>query len=40
MKNLRLQKMTAVAVAAAMGLILQFIAFPIIPMFPFFKVRF
>jgi riboflavin transporter FmnP len=40
MKNLRLQKMTAVAVAAAMGLILQFIAFPIVPMFPFLKLDF
>ncbi|MGO2891123.1 ECF transporter S component [Enterococcus devriesei] len=40
MKNLKLQKMTAVAVAAAMGLILQFIAFPIVPMFPFLKLDF
>ena len=32
--------MTAVAVAAAMGLILQFIAFPIVPMFPFLKLDF
>ncbi|MGM0212579.1 ECF transporter S component [Enterococcus sp. AZ109] len=40
MKNVRLQKMTAVAVAAAMGLILQFIALPIIPMFPFLKLDF
>ena len=40
MKNLRLQKMTAVAVAAAMGLILQLIAFPILPMFPFLKLDF
>lgn len=40
MKNLKLQKMTAVAVCAAMGLILQFIAFPIVPMFPFLKVDF
>lgn len=40
MKNLKLQKMTAVAVAAAMGLILQLIAFPIVPMFPFLKLDF
>lgn len=40
MKNVKLQKMTAVAVCAAMGLILQFIAFPIVPMFPFLKVDF
>ncbi|GCF92785.1 riboflavin transporter [Enterococcus florum] len=40
MKNLKLQKMTAVAVAAAMGLILQFIAFPILPMFPFLTLDF
>jgi len=40
MKNFRLQKMTAVAVAAAMGLILQLIAFPILPMFPFLKLDF
>ncbi|MBV7389997.1 MULTISPECIES: ECF transporter S component [Enterococcus] len=40
MKNLKLQKMTAVAVAGAMGLILQFIAFPLIPIFPFLKLDF
>ena len=39
-KNVKLQKMTAVAVAAAMGLILQFIALPIIPIFPFLKLDF
>lgn len=39
-EELKVTKMTAVAVAAAMGLILQFIAFPIVPMFPFLKLDF
>lgn len=34
----KVQKMVSVSMFAAMGLVLQFIAFPILPMFPFLKV--
>lgn len=36
----KVQKMVSVSMFAAMGLVLQFIAFPILPMFPFLKVDF
>lgn len=40
MKNLKLQKMTAIAICAAMGVLLQFVSFPVIPAFSFMKVDF
>lgn len=40
MKNNKVQKMVAVSLFAAMGLVLQFISFPIIPMISFMKVDF
>lgn len=40
MKNTRVQKMVAVALFAAIGLVLQYIAFPIMPAFSFLKIDF
>ena len=40
MKNTRVQKMVMVAMFAAIGLVLQFIAFPIMPVFSFLKIDF
>lgn len=40
MKNTKVQKMVAVALFAAMGVILQYVAFPVIPAFAFMKVDF
>ncbi|MEQ7177983.1 ECF transporter S component [Enterococcus thailandicus] len=40
MKNTRVQKMVMVAMFAAIGLVLQFIAFPIMPAFSFLKIDF
>ena len=40
MKNTKVQKMVAVALFAAMGVILQYVAFPVIPAFSFMKVDF
>ncbi|WP_122646767.1 ECF transporter S component [Enterococcus mediterraneensis] len=40
MKNSKVQKMVAIAMFAAMGLILQYVAFPVIPAFSFMKVDF
>lgn len=40
MKNNKVQKMVAVSLFAAMGLILQYVGFPIIPAFSFMKVDF
>lgn len=40
MQDRKLQKMTAVAVCAAMGVVLQMIAIPLIPAFPFLKMDF
>ncbi|MGM0124504.1 hypothetical protein IGI37_001882 [Enterococcus sp. AZ194] len=40
MKNNHVQKMVAVSMFAAIGLVLQFIAFPIIPAFDFLKIDF
>lgn len=40
MKNTRVQKMVAVAMFAAIGLVLQYLAFPIMPAFGFLKIDF
>ncbi|MBF8807827.1 MAG: ECF transporter S component [Enterococcus lacertideformus] len=40
MKNTRVQKMVAVALFAAIGLVLQYVAFPIMPAFSFLKIDF
>ncbi|WP_303753521.1 ECF transporter S component [Enterococcus sp. S86.2] len=40
MKNTKVQKMVAVALFAAMGVILQYVAFPLLPAFSFMKVDF
>lgn len=40
MKNIKVQKMVAVALFAAMGVILQYVAFPLLPAFSFMKVDF
>ncbi|MGX7172803.1 ECF transporter S component [Enterococcus ratti] len=40
MKNTRVQKMVAVALFAAIGLVLQYVAFPIMPTFGFLKIDF
>ncbi|PTO39042.1 ECF transporter S component [Enterococcus mundtii] len=40
MKNTRVQKMVAVALFAAIGLVLQFFSFPIMPTFSFLKIDF
>lgn len=40
MKNTRVQKMVAVAMFAAIGLVLQYFAFPILPAFGFLKIDF
>lgn len=40
MKNTRVQKMVAVAMFAAIGLVLQYFAFPIMPAFGFLKIDF
>ncbi|MFV0557048.1 MAG: ECF transporter S component [Enterococcus sp.] len=40
MKNSRVQKMVAIAMFAAMGLVLQYVAFPVIPAVPYLKVDF
>lgn len=40
MKNSKVQKMVVVAMFAAMGMVLQFISFPILPLFDFLKVDF
>ncbi len=40
MKNTRVQKMVAVAMFAAIGLVLQYFAFPIMPAFSFLKIDF
>ncbi|MGX7164779.1 ECF transporter S component [Enterococcus massiliensis] len=40
MKNSKVQKMVAVALFAAMGLILQYVAFPVLPAFNFLKIDF
>ncbi|MGX7197095.1 ECF transporter S component [Enterococcus olivae] len=38
--NNKVQKMVSIALFASMGLVLQYVAFPIIPMFEFLKVDF
>ncbi|MCJ0582433.1 ECF transporter S component, partial [Enterococcus cecorum] len=40
MKNSRVQKLVGVAVLAAMALVLQYLAFPILPAFSFLKIDF
>lgn len=40
MKNTKVQKMVAISLFAAMGLVLQFFGFPVIPAFGFMKVDF
>ena len=40
MKNTRVQKMVAVAMFAAIALVLQYFAFPIMPAFSFLKIDF
>lgn len=40
MKNTKVQKMIAVAMFAAMAVVLQYVAFPVIPAFSFMKVDF
>lgn len=40
MKNSRVQKMVSVALLAAMGVVLQFVAIPLIPAFSFLKMDF
>ncbi|MFV0560860.1 MAG: ECF transporter S component [Enterococcus sp.] len=40
MKNTKVQKMVAISMLAAIGVVLQFIAFPIIPAISFMKVDF
>ncbi|MDT2756742.1 ECF transporter S component [Enterococcus asini] len=40
MKNTKVQKMIAVAMFAAMAVVLQYVAFPVIPAFSFLKVDF
>ena len=40
MKNNKVQKMVSIAMFAAMGLVLQYVAFPIIPAFSFLKIDF
>jgi riboflavin transporter FmnP len=40
MKNTRVQKMVAVSLFAAIGLVLQYVAFPIMPAFSFLKIDF
>ncbi|KAF1301079.1 ECF transporter S component [Enterococcus saccharolyticus] len=40
MKNSKVQKMVSMALFAAMGLVLQYVAFPVMPMFPFLKIDF
>lgn len=40
MKKVQLQKMTAIAVSAAMGVILQFLSFPVLPSLAFLKIDF
>lgn len=40
MKNNKVQKMVSVSMFAAMGLVLQYLAFPIMPTFSFLKVDF
>ncbi|MGM9903040.1 membrane protein [Enterococcus sp. 10A9_DIV0425] len=40
MKNTRVQKMVVVAMFAAIGLVLQYFAFPIMPAFSFLKIDF
>ena len=36
----KVQKMDSVSMFAAMGLVMQFVAFPILPVFPFLKIDF
>ncbi len=36
----KVQKMVSVSMFAAMGLVMQFVAFPILPVFPFLKIDF
>lgn len=40
MRNNKVQKMVSVAMLAAIGVVLQFVAFPIIPAFSFLKIDF
>ena len=40
MKNNKVQKMVSIALFASMGLVLQYVSFPIMPMFPFLKIDF
>lgn len=40
MRNNRVQKMVSIAMLAAMGVVLQFVAFPVLPAVPFMKVDF
>lgn len=40
MKSSRIQKMVAVALLAAMGVVLQLVSFPVIPAFNFLKIDF
>jgi riboflavin transporter FmnP len=40
MKNNKVQKMVSIALFASMGLVLQYVAFPVIPMFSFLKIDF
>ena len=36
----KVQKMVSVSMFAAMGLVMQFVSFPILPVFPFLKIDF
>ncbi|MBM7709355.1 ECF transporter S component [Enterococcus lemanii] len=38
--NNKVQKMVSISMFAAMGLVMQFVSFPILPLFPFLKVDF